>query len=87
METWLPKNWTGRFLSTGNVGLGGCTHFFNLASQLPISTHLLGIQYVDLAYTTAQGFATVGANDGQNDTNGALFLNNDEVLADFVYRS
>lgn len=24
MEAWLPKNWTGRFLSTGNGGLGGC---------------------------------------------------------------
>lgn len=24
LEAWLPKNWTGRFLSTGNGGLGGC---------------------------------------------------------------
>lgn len=24
MEAWLPKEWTGRFLSTGNGGLGGC---------------------------------------------------------------
>ncbi|KAL1626676.1 hypothetical protein SLS54_002839 [Diplodia seriata] len=24
MEAWLPTNWTGRFLSTGNGGLGGC---------------------------------------------------------------
>jgi len=24
-EAWLPSNWTGRFLSTGNGGLGGCT--------------------------------------------------------------
>lgn len=24
IETWLPRNWTGRFLSTGNGGLGGC---------------------------------------------------------------
>src|SRR3954468_15553224 len=23
LEAWLPKNWTGRFLSTGNGGLGG----------------------------------------------------------------
>ncbi|KAF5379319.1 hypothetical protein D9757_007683 [Collybiopsis confluens] len=50
MEAWLPRNWTGRFLSTGNGGLDGC------------------LQYVDLAYTTAQGFATVGANNGHNGT-------------------
>jgi hypothetical protein len=24
MEAWLPRNWTGRFLSVGNGGLGGC---------------------------------------------------------------
>jgi len=24
MEAWLPMNWTGRFLSTGNGGLAGC---------------------------------------------------------------
>lgn len=24
MEAWLPKDWSGRFLSTGNGGLGGC---------------------------------------------------------------
>lgn len=27
MEAWLPQNWTGRFLSTGNGGLGGCKWF------------------------------------------------------------
>ncbi|KIK68261.1 hypothetical protein GYMLUDRAFT_35640 [Collybiopsis luxurians FD-317 M1] len=69
MEAWLPRNWTGRFLSTGNGGLGGC------------------IQYVDLAYTTAQGFATVGANNGHNGTSGRLFFDNSDVLIDFVYRS
>ncbi|KAF5360117.1 hypothetical protein D9757_011738 [Collybiopsis confluens] len=69
MEAWLPRNWTGRFLSTGNGGLAGC------------------IQYVDLAYTSAQGFATVGANNGHNGTGGSLFFNNPDVLADFVYRS
>jgi feruloyl esterase len=24
MEAWLPLNWTGRFLGTGNGGLNGC---------------------------------------------------------------
>jgi feruloyl esterase len=23
-EAWLPKDWNGRFLSTGNGGIGGC---------------------------------------------------------------
>jgi feruloyl esterase len=25
MEAWLPSNYTGRFLSTGNGGLNGCS--------------------------------------------------------------
>ncbi|KAF9255274.1 tannase and feruloyl esterase [Marasmius fiardii PR-910] len=31
MEAWLPRNWTGRFLSTGNGGLGGCIQYPDLA--------------------------------------------------------
>ncbi|KAF9258402.1 tannase and feruloyl esterase [Marasmius fiardii PR-910] len=27
MEAWLPRNWTGRFLSTGNGGLNGCIQY------------------------------------------------------------
>ncbi|KAK7063618.1 carboxylic ester hydrolase [Favolaschia claudopus] len=27
MEAWLPSNWTGRFLATGNGGIGGCIQF------------------------------------------------------------
>ncbi|KAL0565859.1 hypothetical protein V5O48_016161 [Marasmius crinis-equi] len=30
MEAWLPRNWTGRFLSTGNGGLGGCIQYPDL---------------------------------------------------------
>ena len=30
MEVWLPQNWTGRFLSTGNGGLGGCIQYEDL---------------------------------------------------------
>ena len=26
-ETWLPSNWTGRFISHGNGGLSGCKFF------------------------------------------------------------
>ena len=31
METWLPANWTGRFLSAGNGGLAGCIGYDDLA--------------------------------------------------------
>lgn len=30
LETWLPSNWTGRFLSTGNGGLGGCIQYTDI---------------------------------------------------------
>ena len=31
METWLPSNWTGRFLGTGNGGLNGCVAYSDLS--------------------------------------------------------
>ncbi|KAF1926252.1 tannase and feruloyl esterase [Didymella exigua CBS 183.55] len=31
MEAWLPSNWTGRYLSTGNGGLNGCIKYQDLA--------------------------------------------------------
>ncbi|KAK1635766.1 tannase and feruloyl esterase [Colletotrichum phormii] len=31
IETWLPSNWTGRFLSTGNGGTGGCIQYEDIA--------------------------------------------------------
>uniref|UniRef100_A0A0W0EUX7 Carboxylic ester hydrolase n=1 Tax=Moniliophthora roreri TaxID=221103 RepID=A0A0W0EUX7_MONRR len=31
MEAWLPSNWTGRFLSTGNGGFGGCIQYSDMA--------------------------------------------------------
>ncbi|CAG8983681.1 hypothetical protein HYALB_00004113 [Hymenoscyphus albidus] len=36
IETWLPEKWTGRFLSTGNGGLGGCIQYedINYATSL-----------------------------------------------------
>jgi feruloyl esterase len=31
LEVWLPEDWSGRFLSTGNGGFAGCkfTHFYS----------------------------------------------------------
>ncbi|KAK5692005.1 Feruloyl esterase [Elasticomyces elasticus] len=31
LEAWLPANWTGRFLSTGNGGLSGCIQYEDIA--------------------------------------------------------
>lgn len=31
MEAWLPSNWTGRFLSTGNGGIAGCVSYDDMA--------------------------------------------------------
>ncbi|KAK7026213.1 Tannase/feruloyl esterase [Favolaschia claudopus] len=40
MEVWLPSNWTGRFLATGNGGIGGCIQFndMNYAASLGFAT-------------------------------------------------
>lgn len=31
LEAWLPTNWTGRFLSTGNGGIAGCIQYEDMA--------------------------------------------------------
>jgi len=31
LEAWLPTNWTGRFLSTGNGGTSGCIQYEDIA--------------------------------------------------------
>ncbi|KAK7980153.1 MFS transporter [Apiospora arundinis] len=68
-EMWLPEDWSGRFLATGNGNLGGC------------------VAYGSLAYGTTNGFATVGTNNGHNGTNGDTFYQNEEIVADFGWRS
>lgn len=30
-EMWLPRNWTGRYLATGNGGIDGCTKYEDMA--------------------------------------------------------
>ncbi|KAL4877584.1 Tannase/feruloyl esterase [Aspergillus karnatakaensis] len=68
-ELWLPREFSRRYLVTGNGGLSGC------------------IRHHDLAYVTSLGFAAVGANNGHNGTTGEFFLNNPDVIEDFVWRS
>lgn len=48
---------------------------------------LLGIKYEDLAYTSSQGFAAVGANNGHNGTSGLPFYKHPETVIDFAWRS
>ncbi|KAF7531804.1 hypothetical protein G7054_g8540 [Neopestalotiopsis clavispora] len=69
LELWLPEQWTGRTLATGNGGIDGC------------------IKYEDIAYGVANGFATVGTNNGHNGTYGNAFYQNDDVVTDFAWRS
>ncbi|KAH8893014.1 tannase and feruloyl esterase [Thozetella sp. PMI_491] len=42
MEAWLPRNWTGRFLSTGNGGLGGCIQYEDLAYTVGLGFATVG---------------------------------------------
>ena len=50
-------------------------------------TFFIGIKYEDLAYGAANGFATVGTNNGHNGTTAVDMLNNPDVIEDFSYRS
>ncbi|KAK6543896.1 Tannase and feruloyl esterase [Orbilia ellipsospora] len=71
-EIILPVDWQGKGRRTITLGNGG------LGGCLP---------FQDLAYTSSLGFAAVGTNNGHNGDTGKYFLNNPEVLKDFVYRS
>lgn len=48
---------------------------------------LIGIDYSSIAYTTNNGFASVGTNNGHNGTSAIQFLNNTEVVVDFAWRA
>ena len=46
-----------------------------------------GTKYVDLAYTTQHGFASVGSNNGHNGTTAITMYHNPDVVTDFAWRS
>ncbi|KAF2640760.1 tannase and feruloyl esterase [Massarina eburnea CBS 473.64] len=50
IEAWLPDDWNGRFLATGNGGIGGCIDYKNLQ-------HGAGLGFAT--------FGTNGGHDGQ----------------------
>ncbi|KAK5996263.1 putative feruloyl esterase B-2 [Cladobotryum mycophilum] len=45
------------------------------------------IKYEDLAYTTSNGFAAMGTNNGHNGTTGVTLLNNPDIVEDFAHRA
>ncbi|KAL2144909.1 hypothetical protein VTI28DRAFT_8370 [Corynascus sepedonium] len=42
MEAWLPSDWTGRFLSTGNGGLNGCLSYDDMAYAVELGFSTVG---------------------------------------------
>ncbi|KAH7333045.1 Tannase/feruloyl esterase [Rhexocercosporidium sp. MPI-PUGE-AT-0058] len=42
MEAWLPENWSGRFLSTGNGGLGGCIQYEDIQYAVSLGFATVG---------------------------------------------
>ncbi|PSN61800.1 putative feruloyl esterase [Corynespora cassiicola Philippines] len=45
------------------------------------------VQYVDLSYGSASGFATVSGNNGHNGSSAEPFYQHPEILEDYVYRA
>lgn len=87
-EAWLPENWSGRFLATGNGGIDGCMcTSWQFTTNLTDGLTSVGIKYEDLAYTSANEFAAVGSNNGKNGTDGLPFFKNSETVIDFAWRS
>lgn len=89
-EMWLPREWSGRFLATGNGGIDGCMPCSRFPRPIRIRNangRTAGVKYEDLAYTSLNGFAAVGSNNGHNGTYGNAFYQNDEVKRDFAWRS
>lgn len=86
-EAWLPDEWYGRFLATGNGGLGGCE-----CGDFSLRIHCLilwftGIAYPSLNYGASMHFATVGSDNGHDGQGGLPFFNHPEVINDFAYRA
>ncbi len=72
-ELWLPTNWNGRFMATGNGGFGGSIQGFNEMRNA-----------VRLGYATAGNDTGHSAADGPN---GMFALGHPEKIVDFAYRA
>jgi feruloyl esterase len=72
-ELWLPTNWNGRFMATGNGGFGGSIQGLNEMRNA-----------VRLGYATAGNDTGHSAADGPN---GMFALGHPEKIVDFAYRA
>jgi feruloyl esterase len=72
-ELWLPTNWNGRFMATGNGGFGGSIQGFNEMRNA-----------LRLGYATAGNDTGHSAADGPN---GMFALGHPEKIVDFAYRA
>lgn len=92
LEAWLPDEWYGRYLGTGNGGLAGCTSPppYVLARPGPLqetnTIRRVGLRWTDLNHGAFYHFATVSTNTGHKGDVGLPFLGHPEVLRDWVYR-
>ena len=96
-EMWLPDIWYGRFLVTGNGGLGGCESFHQPTRQRLTSYHpclppflTSGVDYASLDHGSYLHFATIGTNNGHDgDLNASAFLmpEKNETVKDFSHRA
>lgn len=50
LEAWLPTNWTGRFLSTGNGGVSGCIQYNDMAYTSGLGFATVGMWYKSLEF-------------------------------------
>ena len=48
---------------------------------------MTGVRYEDLAYTTQNGFVSVGSNKGHNGTTAITMYHNSDVITDYAWRS
>ncbi|KAH9204788.1 hypothetical protein DL95DRAFT_494557 [Leptodontidium sp. 2 PMI_412] len=59
-EAWLPTNWTGRFLSTGNGGVSGCIQYPDLAYTAGLGFATVG---ANNGHNGTRGYAFANNND------------------------
>lgn len=87
IEVWLPENWTGRVLSIGNGGFGGCKYQVTTMIIQAFTEQAIGIPYADIEYGTYYGFATIGTDNGHSGMSAGAFFHQPDVLEDFVWRA
>ncbi|KAF4816803.1 putative feruloyl esterase B-2 [Colletotrichum tropicale] len=52
-EAWLPEDWSGRFLATGNGGLGGCIQYYDVEYEASVGFTTIATNNGHQGYTGA----------------------------------